>query len=195
MDEEPEGRMAENDGTAQDAVPETLIDFLTGAAIRDTPKNRLVQKVLRQLIETYGCDRSNIRTGYRPTLEGKRAAAVDIVIVRDGQEPADDSVERVIVGRHDPQAGSQGDARRRRRARRVTSTPRQPSLRYARERGSSRTGPEPITTRRPCPSAGPDRHAGCRRCGRLPGRERRPAARVSGESSRVPAHGRPGSGR
>ena len=97
MDEEPEGRMAENDGGAQDAGAETLIDLLTGAAIRPTPKNRLVQKVLRQLIETYGFDRSNIRTGYRPTPEGKRSAAVDIVIFRDGQEPADDAVERVIV--------------------------------------------------------------------------------------------------
>ena len=63
MDEEPEGRMAENDGAAQDAGAETLIDLLTGAAIRSTPKNRLVQKVLRQLIETYGFDRSTIRTG------------------------------------------------------------------------------------------------------------------------------------
>ena len=97
MDEEPEGRMAENDGGAQDAGAETLIDILTGGPIRPTPKNRLVQKVLRQLIETYGFDRSNIRTGYRPTPGGKRSAAVDIVIFRDGQEPADDSVERVVV--------------------------------------------------------------------------------------------------
>ena len=97
MDEEPEGHMAEDDGGAQDAGAETLIDLLTGAAIRPTPKNRLVQKVLRQLIETYGFDRSNIRTGYRATPEGQRPATVDIVIFRDGQEPADDSVERVIV--------------------------------------------------------------------------------------------------
>ena len=97
MDEEPEGRMAEDDRGAQDAGAETLIDLLTGAAIRPTPKNRLVQKVLRQLIETYGFDRSNIRTGYRPTPGGKRSAAVDIVIFRDGQEPADDSIERAIV--------------------------------------------------------------------------------------------------
>ena len=97
MDEEPEGRMAENDGDDQDAGAETLIDLLTGVAISPTRKNRLVQKVLRQLIETYGFDRSNIRTRYRPTPEGKRSSAVDIVIFRDGQEPADDSVERVIV--------------------------------------------------------------------------------------------------
>ena len=97
MDAEPEGQIAENDGAAQEAGAETLIDLLTGAAVRSTPKNRLVQKVLRQLIETYGFDRSTIRTGYRPSAKGKRSASVDIVIFRDGQEPADESVERVIV--------------------------------------------------------------------------------------------------
>ena len=97
MSEGPDGHLAENDGAAQDAGAESLIDLLTGAAIRATPKNRLVQKVLRQLIETYGFDRSAIRTGYRPTAKGKRSASVDIAIFRHGQEPADDSVERVIV--------------------------------------------------------------------------------------------------
>ena len=97
MDEEPEGRIAEIEGAAQDVGAEALIDLLSGAAIRSTPKNRLVQKVLRQLIETYGFDRSTIRTGYRPTAKGKRTASVDIVIFRHGQEPTDDSVERAIV--------------------------------------------------------------------------------------------------
>lgn len=52
--------------------------------------------MLRQLIETYGFDRSIIRTGYRPTARGRRSASVDIAIFQHGQEPSDDSVERVI---------------------------------------------------------------------------------------------------
>ena len=97
MDEDPQGQPAEINDAAQDAGVETLVDVLTGAALRSNPKNRLVQKVLLQLIETYGFDRSNIRTGYRPTTAGRRATIVDIVIFRNGQEPADDSVERIIV--------------------------------------------------------------------------------------------------
>ena len=73
----PGGNGAENNDAAQDAGAESLIDLLSGAAIRSTPKNRLVQKVLRQLIETYGFDRSTIRTGYRPTAKGKRKATDD----------------------------------------------------------------------------------------------------------------------
>ena len=91
-----DGNGVEQGAAAPDVGAETLIDLLTGAAIRSTPKNRLVQKVLRQLIETYGFDRSAIRTGYRPTAKGKRPASVDIVIFRGGEEPADEAVERVI---------------------------------------------------------------------------------------------------
>ena len=97
MNEEPEGQIAEDDGAKPDAGAEMLIDILTGRAVRSTPKNRLVQKALRQLIETYGFDRSVIRTGYGPTVKGKRPGSVDIVIFRRDEEPADETVERVIV--------------------------------------------------------------------------------------------------
>ena len=49
---------------------ETLVDILSGATVRATPKTRIVQKVLRQLIETYGFDRSDIRTRYRLSTPG-----------------------------------------------------------------------------------------------------------------------------
>ena len=100
MNEEPEGQIAEDAGAKPDAGAEMLIDILTGRAVRSTPKNRLVQKALRQLIETYGFDRSVIRTGYRPTVKGKRPGSVDIVIFRRGEEPADKAVERVRIGGH-----------------------------------------------------------------------------------------------
>ena len=38
-----------------------LIDILTGESISASPKSRLVQKVLRQLIESYGFDRKDAR--------------------------------------------------------------------------------------------------------------------------------------
>ena len=78
---------------------ETLVDTLSGATVRATPKTRLVQKVLRQLIETYGFDRGDIRTRYRLTTPGRRQT-VDIVIFRRGKEALDEHVERVIVCQH-----------------------------------------------------------------------------------------------
>lgn len=76
---------------------EALIDILTGEAVSATPKNRLVQKVLRQLIETYGFSRTDIHTHYRLTTKGKRQKFADIVILRNGEEASDEHVERVVV--------------------------------------------------------------------------------------------------
>ena len=75
----------------------TLIDILTDTEITATGKSRLVQRVLRQLIETYGFDRQDIRTRYRMTAKGKRQKSVDIVILRHGNHALDEHVERVIV--------------------------------------------------------------------------------------------------
>ena len=96
MNGEPDGQVAGNDADEPSGT-ETLIHVLTGAQVPATPKNRLVQQVLRQLIETYGFDRADIRAGYRPTTRGKRQQMVDIVILRHGEEALDEHVERVIV--------------------------------------------------------------------------------------------------
>lgn len=79
------------------AEPETLIDILTGQPLSASPKNKLVQSVLRQLIETYGFDRNDLRAGYRLTTAGKRQNTVDIAILRHGTEVVDQNVERIIV--------------------------------------------------------------------------------------------------
>ena len=76
---------------------DTLIDILTGQAIPASPKNALVQKVIRQLVGSYGFDRADIRAGYRLTTRGKRNKTVDIAILRHGREAVDEQVERVIV--------------------------------------------------------------------------------------------------
>jgi type I restriction enzyme M protein len=92
FDEPPEGEEEESEGES-----DALIDILSGQPIPASAKNRLVQKVVRQLLESYGFDRSDIKVGYRLTTAGKRQKSVDIAIVRHGQEPRDENVERVVV--------------------------------------------------------------------------------------------------
>ena len=96
MNGEPDGQVAANGADEPDGA-EKLVHFLTGAEIPATPKNRLVQRVLRQLIETYGFERRDICAGYRLTAKGKRQKKVDIVIFRRGQKARDEQVERVVV--------------------------------------------------------------------------------------------------
>jgi type I restriction enzyme M protein len=76
---------------------EALIDILSGEPIAASAKNRLVQKVVRQLLESYGFDRADIKLGYRLTTAGKRQKSVDIAIVHHGQEARDENIERVVV--------------------------------------------------------------------------------------------------
>ena len=87
----------ENGGAEPGGGADTLIDILTGRAIPPSPKNTLVQKVLRQLVGSYGFDRTDIQAGYRLTTQGKRGRTVDIAILRHGREAVDEHVERVIV--------------------------------------------------------------------------------------------------
>lgn len=94
IDDEAEEQGAEQE---PEGDSEVLIDILSGQPIPASPKNRLVQKVVRQLLESYGFDRADIKVGYRLTTEGKRQKSVDVAILRPGQESHDENVERVVV--------------------------------------------------------------------------------------------------
>lgn len=90
--EPTEGLEEESEGES-----EVLVDILSGQSIPASAKNRLVQKVVRQLLESYGFDRADIQVGYRLTTAGRRGKSVDIAIVRHGEEARDENIERVIV--------------------------------------------------------------------------------------------------
>ncbi|HSP14488.1 MAG TPA: N-6 DNA methylase [Thermoanaerobaculia bacterium] len=93
------------EGTAEEeseGESQALIDIITGQPIASSPKNRLIQKVVRQLLESYGFDRVDIKVGYRSTTSGKRGKSVDVAIVRHGLEPRDENIERVVVCQPQP---------------------------------------------------------------------------------------------
>jgi type I restriction enzyme M protein len=92
-DEETEGE----DGEDQAADPESLIDLLTGELVSASAKNKLIQSVLRQLIETYGFDRTDLKAGYRLTTAGKRQKTVTIAILRRRTTPVDETIEQIVV--------------------------------------------------------------------------------------------------
>jgi type I restriction enzyme M protein len=114
-DQEPEQNETE-DGSGEDqaAEPETIIDILSGQPVSASTKNKLVQSVLRQLIETYGFDRNDLRAGYRLTTAGKRQKTVDIAILRHGTEAVDDNVERIVICVTQKRRGETSDTARSR---------------------------------------------------------------------------------
>ena len=76
-----------------------FIDILTGNRQSASPKKLLVQKVLRQLIESYGFDRNDLEVNYNPRITGLGHRRIDIAIFRPNAEHTNGNLQRIIVCR------------------------------------------------------------------------------------------------
>ena len=84
--------------TSDDGVSDNFfVDILTGKKEKISPKKLLVQKVLRQLIESYGFDRDDIEVDYRHGIKGGKPTKIDIVIFRPDADHTNDTLQRIIV--------------------------------------------------------------------------------------------------
>lgn len=86
----------------QDAAEESgpdnfFIVILTGNKESSSAKKLLVQKVLRQLIESYGFDRDDLEVNYNPQIPGQGRKRIDIAIFRPDAEHNNDNLQRIIV--------------------------------------------------------------------------------------------------
>lgn len=80
-----------------DAPENFFIDILTGNTESPSPKKLLIQKVLRQLIESYGFDRSDLEVNYNPAIQGHGRKRVDVAIFRPGAEHTNENLQRIII--------------------------------------------------------------------------------------------------
>ncbi len=80
-----------------DAPENFFIDILTGNKESPSPKKLLIQKVLRQLIESYGFDRSDLEVNYNPAIQGHGRKRVDVAIFRPGAEHTNENLQRIII--------------------------------------------------------------------------------------------------
>ncbi|SHK88885.1 type I restriction enzyme M protein [Desulfatibacillum alkenivorans DSM 16219] len=84
--------------TGDGGEPENFfIDILTGEKQKVSPKKLLIQKVLRQLIESYGFDRDDLEVNYNPRIAGHGRKQPDIAIFRPKTDHANDNLQRVIL--------------------------------------------------------------------------------------------------
>lgn len=85
------------DATEENGPDNFFIDILTGNKESASPKKLLVQKVLRQLIESYGFDRNDLEVNYNPQIPGQGRKCIDIAVFRSGAEHTNENLQRVIV--------------------------------------------------------------------------------------------------
>ena len=86
----------------QDAAEECgldnfFINILTGNKESASVKKLLVQKVLRQLIESYGFDRDDLEVNYNPQIPGQGRKRIDIAVFHPDAEHSNDNLQRIIV--------------------------------------------------------------------------------------------------
>ncbi|SEM70991.1 type I restriction enzyme M protein [Syntrophus gentianae] len=85
------------DAAEENGPDNFFIDILTGNKESASAKKLLVQKVLRQLIESYGFDRKDIEVDYKHRIRGGRPAKIDIAIFRPDSVHNNDNLQRIIV--------------------------------------------------------------------------------------------------
>lgn len=88
---------ASQDGAEESGPDNFFIDILTGNKESASAKKLLVQKVLRQLIESYGFDRNDIELNYNPQIPGQGRKRIDIAIFHPDAEHTNENLQRIIV--------------------------------------------------------------------------------------------------
>ncbi|EOM1363111.1 TPA: N-6 DNA methylase [Klebsiella pneumoniae] len=85
------------DSTEESGPDNFFIDILTGNKERTSAKKLLVQKILRQLIESYGFDRNDLEVDYNPQIPGQGRKRIDIAVFRPNAEHNNEYLQRIIV--------------------------------------------------------------------------------------------------
>ena len=97
MSDQDDINEAARDAAEESGLDSFFIDILTGNKESISAKKLLVQKVLRQLIESYGFDRNDLEVKYNPQIPGQGRKRIDIAIFRSGAEHNNDNLQRIIV--------------------------------------------------------------------------------------------------
>lgn len=98
MSEQHDEIIESSQDVAEERGPDNFfIDILTGNKESVSDKKLLIQKVLRQLIESYGFDRSDLEVNYHPRISGHMRKRIDVAIFRPGSEHANENLQRIIV--------------------------------------------------------------------------------------------------
>lgn len=88
---------ASQDAAEENGPDNFFISILTGNKESASAKKLLVQKVLRQLIESYGFDRNDIKLNFNPQIPGQGRKRIDIAIFRPDAEHTNENLQRIIV--------------------------------------------------------------------------------------------------
>ncbi|RRJ95654.1 restriction endonuclease subunit M [Opitutaceae bacterium TAV4] len=100
--------------TATETIPESadevekqevrIPDYLTGALVKETPKEKVRQDVARRLVKLYAFDPACMARDFKVKVDGKQKK-IDIAIFTPGKEHTVENLIRAVVCRPEPKLG------------------------------------------------------------------------------------------
>lgn len=105
---------ADASGDAGDVVADGhVLDFISGTeSLKDTPKERVRQRIARAVFHEYGISVEDMEGDF-PVNAGGRRRRVDIAIFRPGQPHAQENLRRVVICRPEPTQNKRGAVKMR----------------------------------------------------------------------------------
>ena len=90
----------------------TLLDYITGEPVKDTPKEQVRQRIARALFHEYGISVEDMVRDFKMKVDG-RNRSIDIAIFESGAEKTVANLGRVVICDKEPKTGSKGAYRMR----------------------------------------------------------------------------------
>ena len=110
---EPSAKEGAEDGADADVVRDGFVfDYITGAEIKDTPKEQVRQRIARALFHEYGISAEDMQADF-PVKVGGRSRRSDIAIFTHGKPHEPEYLRRVVVCRPEPKQGKKGAVKMR----------------------------------------------------------------------------------
>lgn len=90
----------------------TLLDYISGGPVKDTPKEQVRQRIARALFHEYGLSVEDMVRDFKMKIDGRRKS-VDIAIFEPRAEKTVANLRRVVICDKEPKTGSRGAYRMR----------------------------------------------------------------------------------
>ena len=89
-----------------------VFDYITGAPVKDSDKERVRQRIARAIIHEYGIAAEDMEPDYRIKV-GSKNRKIDIAVFRPGTKHEPDNLYRIVVVEKEPKIGTKGAYRMR----------------------------------------------------------------------------------
>ena len=99
-------------GDSSDLDEGKIFDYITGAPLKDSDKEKVRQRIARAIIHEYGIAAEDMEPDFKVKVGGKNRK-LDIAVFKPGTEHVPDNMYRAVIVEKEPKVGTKGAYRMR----------------------------------------------------------------------------------